>query len=89
MYAQGADDLAFQGEVVRFLRLRQAEVGDPDRALQVQQQVGRLDIAVQHPLSVGVRQRIGHLGTDPRHGHPVGPPVVRERARKRRRRLGR
>ena len=43
---------------------RQAEVGHPDRSLRVDQQVGGLDVAMDHPVMVGVRQRLGRLEAD-------------------------
>ena len=60
--------------------LGQAEVGDPDAALGVEQQVRRLDVAVDDPLAVGVGQRLGHLDA---HAGPrcdrsgAGPPRPR------------
>ncbi len=47
--------------------LGQAEVGDPDVAGDVEQEVGRLDVAVQDPLLVGVGQGLGDLDADPGH----------------------
>jgi hypothetical protein len=38
---------------------RQAEVGNPDISLRVDQQVGGLDVAVDHALVMRVLQRIG------------------------------
>ena len=52
--------------------LGQAEVGDPDGPLVVEQQVRRLDVAVDHPLAVGVGQRLGHLHADPRRLAGIG-----------------
>jgi hypothetical protein len=71
---QGAEDVTGVGEVLLVVRLGQAEVGDPDDAARVEQQVGRLDVAVDDPLDVRVGQGIGHLDTDPRHPLPVGLP---------------
>ena len=42
----------------------QAEVGHPDVPLAVDQQVGGLDVAVDHPLLVRMRQGIGRLQAD-------------------------
>ena len=76
-------------------RLGQAEVGDPDGPLDVQQQVRRLDVAVQDPLAVGVVQGLGHLEADPRDllGEvparlPTGSSSRRGRPRRAARRLG-
>ena len=56
-------------ELVAVLGLGQAEVGDPDLALGVEQQVGRLDVAVEDALLMSVFERLGHLDADPRHAH--------------------
>ena len=40
----------------------------------VQQQVRRLDVAVEDALAVGVGQGLGHLDADPRHALPVSRP---------------
>ena len=49
---------------VLLLELRQAEVGDPDVASRVEQEVRRLDVAVDHPLAMRIRQRVGDLDAD-------------------------
>ena len=51
----------------------QAEVGDPDGPLVVEQQVRRLDVAVDDPLGMGVGQRLGDLDADPRRLAVVEP----------------
>ena len=53
---QRADDVAGVGQVVVGDRLGQAEVGDPDGPVEVEQQVRGLDVAVEDPLRVGVGQ---------------------------------
>ena len=60
-------------------RLGQAEVGDPDVAVVVEQQVRRLDVAVQDPLAVGVVQGLGHLHADPGHAPAVAAVGVGQR----------
>ena len=60
--------------------LGQAEVGDVRLALGVEQDVGRLEVAVQDAPLVGVVHRLGRLGHQPRprpSGRPctVGEPV--------------
>ncbi len=57
----GANDVARLGQVGAVGSLGQAKVGDPQRAVGVEQQVGRLDVAVQHALAVRVRQPFGGL----------------------------
>ena len=57
-------------QVVLIDRLRQPEVRDPNRGVLIKQQVGRLDVAVQRALPVGVVQSVGHLHTDPRDTLP-------------------
>ena len=44
-------------------RFRHAEVGD-DGVAAVDQDVGRLHVAVHHAVRVRVRQRVGHLADD-------------------------
>jgi hypothetical protein len=51
-------------QVVGFSRLGQPEVGHPDVAAIVQQQVGRLDIAMEDALAVGILQGLGYLHAD-------------------------
>ena len=43
----------------------QAEVGDPDRAVGVDQEVGRLDVAMEDTQAMGVVQRIRRLEAQP------------------------
>jgi hypothetical protein len=40
----------------------QAEVGDPDVAARIQEEIGRLYVPVDDAHSVGVFQRVGRLG---------------------------
>ena len=61
-------------QVLLVVGLGQAEVGHPDGPVGVEQQVRRLDVAVEDPLVVGVLQGVGHLDADPRHALPVGLP---------------
>ena len=51
--------------------LGQAEVGDVRLALLVDQDVGRLEVAVQDAPLVGVVHRLGRLGHQPRRGPRV------------------
>ena len=59
------------------LALGQAEVGDPDDARGVEQQVRRLDVAVDDAAGMGVGQPLRRLAADLRHapeeGEPGGP----------------
>ncbi len=64
---QRADDVAGVRQVLGAGRLGQPEVGHPDVALAIQEQVRRLDVAVEDALAVGMRERLGHLDPDPRH----------------------
>ena len=72
--AQGADQVPGAGQVGAVAGLGQAEVGDPDVALRVEQEVARLDVTVQHPLAVGVLQRLRDLHADPGHAPRVDAP---------------
>ena len=71
---QGAEDVAGVRQVLLVVRLGQAEVGHPDDPVGVEQQVRRLDVAVDDPLGVRVGQGVGHLDADPRHPLPVRLP---------------
>ena len=60
--------------------LGQAEVGDVGLALLVEQDIGRLQVAVEDAALVGVMDRLGDDGDQPRRGAGVGgelgePPV--------------
>ena len=70
--AQGSDEHVGLRDVVMLHRLGQAEVRDPDDALCVQQEVGRLDVAVQGVVGMGVLQGFGHLPTDQGDAPPIG-----------------
>ncbi len=61
---QGADHIAGAREIALFEHLGQPEVGDPSGAGTVDQQVGRLDIAMQDALRMGIVERFGHLHAD-------------------------
>ena len=50
----------------------QAEVRHPDRSLLVDQQVGGLDVAMDHAMMVGVRERLGRLEADFRNPAKIG-----------------
>ncbi len=58
-----AHDLARAGQpAVALDLLRQPEVGDPRVALLVEQDVARLQVAVNHAALVGILDRVGHRG---------------------------
>ena len=57
------------------LGLGQAEVGDPDDPCGVQQQVRRLDVAVDDPPGMGVGQPRRRLPADLRHAAEERPPA--------------
>ena len=62
---QGPDQVLRLRQVVPLLELGQAEVGDPDVPQRIQDQVGRLDVAVQDTSLVRVSQGVGDLGAQP------------------------
>ncbi len=64
------------------LGLGQAEVGDPDHAGVVQQQVRRLDVAVDDPPGVGVGQALRRLAANLRHAAEVRRPAAGEGGRR-------
>jgi hypothetical protein len=51
---------------------RQAEVGDPDATVGAEQQVRRLDVAVDEAAGVGSREAAGGLRVEPDQHAPVG-----------------
>ena len=55
--AQRAQDVTRDGQTIIAVDLRQAEVGHPEPALGVKQEVARLDVAVEDASLVGVVQR--------------------------------
>ncbi len=76
--ARGADDRPGLGERAEIGCARDSEVGDLDALVVVQQQVRRLDVAVDDP--VGVRGVEGGRGLpEPLERH--GPPAARRHAR--------
>ena len=56
-----AEDVAGVRQVVGVRGLGQAEVGDPDVPLGVEEEVAGLDVAVQDALVVRVVEGLGHL----------------------------
>ena len=76
---QRAENIARVRQVLLIVRLGEAEVGHPDRAGGIQQQVGRLDVAVLDPLSMGILQGVGHLCADACDALPVDPRFIPSR----------
>ena len=65
--AERADDVAGERDAAVVLHPREAEVGDPELALQIEQQVRRLHVAVDDAVVVRVLQRFGRLFAEPGH----------------------
>ncbi len=64
--AQRAKNVAGVGQRLGLFGIdRQPEVSDPYRAAAVEQDVRRLDVAMDHALSVSIREGLGHLLADP------------------------
>ena len=75
--AERAQDVAGVGQPL-VLALGQAEVGDPDDPRVVEQQVGRLDVAVDDAAGVGVGQPLRRLAADLGHAPEELSPAARE-----------
>ena len=61
---------------------RQAEVGDPECAIAIDQEVGRLDVAMDDAQAMGVVERIGSLDSQAGHIAAKGAVLVRRPARR-------
>ncbi len=70
--SQRPDHVAGHRQAGFGLHPRQAEVGDPEVAPGVDQQVGRLDVAVDDPQRMRVIQRLGRLHAQVGHGAEIG-----------------
>ena len=75
-----AHDLTRAGQTAVALELlRQPEVGDPRVAFLVEQDVARLEVAVDHAALVGIVDRVGHRGHQrgrlAGRQRPVGQPL--------------
>src|SRR5437868_78321 len=55
---QRADEVAGGRQVISAFDLGQSEIGDPDDPMLIEQQIARLDVAVQDSLSMGVSQGV-------------------------------
>lgn len=74
---QRAEDVAGVRQVLLVGRLGEAEVGDPDAAAGVEQQVAGLHVAMDDALLVGVVEGLGRLHADAGHALEVDvPPAV-------------
>ena len=80
--AKCADDVAGAGHGVAFECGREPEIGDPDNALPVEKQVGRLDVAMQCSLRVSVLNRMSCLDADSGHVPPVGSASLKSGRRR-------
>ena len=65
---QGADQVTGAGQVAVFLHPGQAEIGHPQMARPVQEEIGRLDVAVDHSVSMGVVEGFRRLECQMRRG---------------------
>ena len=68
--AERAQQIAGHGQPGVILQPRQPEIRDPEVALHVQQEIGRLDVAVHDAELVCVIQSLGRL--DSQRGGPIG-----------------
>ena len=68
-------------------QFREAEIGDPDGLMLIDEQIGGLDVPVQNPLIVGILDRLSRLRADARCEPPpliarrrlIAPPVFEQR----------
>ena len=72
MYRKVPDDVAGHRQAAVGLHPSQAEVGDPQVAPDVDQQVGRLDVAVDDPQAMGVVEGLGGLQAQVGDGAEIG-----------------
>ena len=63
--AEGPDHVAGLGQVAAVEEAGQAEVGDPEVAGRVEQEVRRLDVAMEDAQAVGVGEGLGRLQGQP------------------------
>jgi hypothetical protein len=66
--ADGFHDVSRPRRTVRPLELCQSEIGDPHVAGNVQEDIGGLDVAVEHTLLMGIGEGVGDLESDSGHG---------------------
>ncbi len=76
---EGPHQVAGHGQARVVPEPGQAEVGDPERAPLVDQDVGRLDVAVDHPQAVGVLDRLRRLDAQVGHRPEEGAAARRRR----------
>ena len=78
--AESPEDVTALGQPLVFA-LGQAEIGDPDHACVVEQQIRRLDVAVDDPAGHGSRPAPApHLGQSTCRGAEERPPAVARQA---------
>ena len=70
--AQGPDHVAGHRQAAARLHPRQAEIGDPEVAPDVDQQIGRFDVAVDGPQAMGVIEGLGGLQAQVGDGAEIG-----------------
>ena len=71
-----AQDVAGAGQPRVAEQTRDAEVGELHAAVGGQEQIARLDVAVDDAAVVGVTQRAARLDADPRHFAPIEMPTA-------------
>ena len=74
---QRSEDVAGHRQAAVGLHARQAEIGDPEVAMHVNQQVGGLDVAVDDPLAMGIIEGLGGLQAQVGHGAEIGTAAGR------------
>ncbi len=76
--AQGAHQFTSGAQAGMTLQQRNAEIGNPQVAAPVHQQVGRLDVAVDHTLLMRMVQGLGRIDAQLGHVAEVPRPPARQ-----------
>src|SRR4029079_10563680 len=76
--AQRPDQVARVRELFHAFGFGEPKISDPDGALSVEKEIGRLDIAMQHALTMSMIQSVGYLSSQAGHS-AIEPGCIRDR----------